>query len=52
MRHAREMHASEVHVYEGYPHDMHARICKMHVYKVYAAVGAHLGGTRQGDVRL
>jgi hypothetical protein len=24
----------------------------MQVYEVYAAVGAHLGGTRLGDVRL
>jgi hypothetical protein len=25
---------------------------KMQVYDVYAAVGAHLGGTRLGDIRL
>ena len=33
-------------------YEVHACICKMHVYEVYAAVGAHLGGTRLGDVRL
>jgi hypothetical protein len=25
---------------------------EMHVYEVYAAVGAHLGDTRLGDARL
>jgi hypothetical protein len=32
--------------------EVHACICKMHVYEVYAAVGAHLGDTRLGDARL
>jgi hypothetical protein len=26
--------------------EMHAYICKMHPYEIYAAVGAHLGGAR------
>jgi hypothetical protein len=29
---------------------VHACICKMLVYEIYVAVGAHLGGTRLGDV--
>jgi hypothetical protein len=32
--------------------EVHACICKMHVYEVYAAVGGHLGDTRLGDARL
>ena len=32
--------------------EVHACICKMHVYEVYAAVGVHLGGIRLGDTRL
>ena len=32
--------------------EVHACICKMHVYEIYAAVGAHLGGTYLGDVLL
>ena len=32
--------------------DVYTCICKMHLYEVYAAVGAHLGGTYLGDVRL
>jgi hypothetical protein len=40
-------HTHVIHVLE-----MHACICKMHVYEVYAAVGVHLGDTRLGDVRL
>jgi hypothetical protein len=31
-------------------YEIHAR--EMHIYKVYAAIGAYLGGTRLGDVRL
>jgi hypothetical protein len=32
--------------------EVHACICKMHVYEIYAAVSAHLGGTCLGDVLL
>jgi hypothetical protein len=32
--------------------EVYACICKMPVYEVCAAVDAHLGGTRLGDVRL
>ena len=32
--------------------EVHACICKMHVYEIYAAVGAHLGGTYLGDLLL
>jgi hypothetical protein len=50
--HACEMHVYEVHAHEMHAHEMHACTCKIHVYEVYAAVGAYLGGTRLGDVRL
>jgi hypothetical protein len=33
-------------------YEVHACIYKMHVYEIYAAVGAHLGGTHLGDVCL
>ena len=48
MRHTHEMHARKAQAcVRG------ARLyIRMYVYEVYAAVGAHLGGTRLGDVRL
>jgi hypothetical protein len=31
--------------------EIHASVDKMHIYEVYAAVGAHLGDARLGDAR-
>src|ERR1700722_259977 len=60
--HAYEIHANDICAHEmmpirytlmrHMPREMHACICKMHVYEIYAAVGAHLGGTYLGDVLL
>jgi hypothetical protein len=50
---AREMRAREMHTRRyTLVCKVYASICKMHVYEAYAAVGAHLEGTRLGDVRL
>jgi hypothetical protein len=35
-----------------YASEAHTCICKMHIYEVYAAVGAHLGDGRLGNIRL
>jgi hypothetical protein len=48
--HAYEMHADEVSY--TFMCEVHVCICKMHVYEIYATVGAHLGGTCLGDVLL
>jgi hypothetical protein len=48
------MHLTGVHLIgvQIYACEVHTWICKMHVYEVYAAVGAHLGDTRLGNARL
>jgi len=48
------MHAYEMHAridWDTLVCEVHACICKMHVYEIYAAMGAHLGGTRW-EIRL
>jgi hypothetical protein len=48
------MHAREIHTPVRYTLvcEVYACVCKMHISEVQAAVGAHLGGARLGDVRL
>jgi hypothetical protein len=66
--HAYEMHACKIHALRCTPvrympvrctpvrctpvYEVHACICKMHVYEIYVAVGTHLGDIHLGDARL